>query len=98
MVFPYAAVIAATNTIRRNNEEREKNRKEDNKKHDDIKKVRNIIVTYEDGSCRTIKHGISADVISEDNMILYHTNCTDEQFLSILGGLIQIGKDKGIIK
>lgn len=98
MVFPYAAVIAATNTIRRNNKEREQKQKEDNAKHDDIKNVRNNIVTYEDGSCRTIKYGIAADVVSEDNMILDHTNCTDEQFLSILGGLIQIGKDKGIIK
>lgn len=98
MVFPYAAVIAATSMMRRNNEEYERKRKSGQKQTNNTKSARDVIVTYDDGSCRTIKHGIAVEAISDEQIILDYANCTDEQYMTILRALIEHGKEKGIIK
>lgn len=97
MVFPYGAVIVATSMMRRNNEEYER-QKSAQKKFHDTKIVKDIIVTYDDGSCRTVKHGIAAEAISDEQILLDYANCTDEHYFTILSALVQLGKEKGIIK
>lgn len=97
MVFPYGAVIASASMMRRDNEEHGK-QELTQRKSDNTKTVKDIIVTYDDGSSRTIKHGIAAEAISDEQIILDYANCTNEHYLTILSVLVQFGKEKGIIK
>ena len=86
MVFPYGAVVSAAKLIN-------DNRNNDN----DSNMVKDIVVKYEDGSCKTIQHGVTAEVVDDDTIILDYANCTNDQFLTILRGLIKVAVDKGFI-
>ena len=94
MVFPFGAVISASNMIRRNNEEYEK--KKESKKKEETICVKDIIVTYDDGSCCTIKHGLAVESLN-GKYVLNYKDCNDEQLMQIIYGLVEIAKGKGLL-
>ena len=82
------AAVAAANSMKENG--KQKGNKENT--------VKEIIVTYEDGSARTIKHGFATEAVPEEKEIrLDYKNCTDDQFLNIVCGLAELAKEKGLL-
>lgn len=90
-MFPYGAIIASTNMMHKNNEEYEKktNKAENNN-------VKEVIVVYQNGDCKTIKHGIAVEV-EEEECTLDYKDCTNDQFLKILGGLVTLAKEENLL-
>lgn len=93
MVFPWGAVVASVNVAMRNNR---KNHTESEEKKQNI--VKEIIVTYEDGSSRTIKHGFAVEAFPEqDKCLLDYKDCTDQNLLKSVCALAELVKEKGLI-
>lgn len=90
-MFPYGAIIASMNMMQKNNEKQKK--KEAEQKNNNVK---DVIVVYENGDCKTIKHGFAVEV-EKEGCTLDYKNCTDAQFLEILGSLIALAKENKLV-
>ncbi len=53
-------------------------------------------MTYDDGSCCTIKHGIAVESLN-GKCVLNYKDCNDEQFMQIIHGLVGVAKGKGLL-
>ena len=63
----------------------------------DVKEVKEILVSYEDGSTRALKKGISLDLISPESAVIDCKDLSDEDILTFITILAEIGRQKGII-
>lgn len=105
MFNPAATIVLCLQQQKRAQKERERKQKElegnieepKEKEVEVTKIVRNITVTYEDGSTRVLKRGLALDLLNEDQAALDCTNLKDEDILTFLSVLVSVGKDKGII-
>lgn len=59
--------------------------------------VKEIKVTYTDGTSRILKSGLALDVLNEEELQVDETNLKDEDILKFLDVLISYAKEKDLI-
>ena len=60
--------------------------------------VEEILVTYDDGTKRTLQRGLALDLLSAEQAMLDCKNLKDEDILTFIDVLISVGKEKGLFK
>lgn len=94
-VFPFGVVVASASMINKNNRYYEEQRKREDEKMNTVKE---IIVTYEDGTAKKIKHGFAIEnFLDKKECVLDYMQCTDESLLEIVKGLVKLVKEKGLL-